>query len=240
MSGSQTLSSSLKFSTTGVLTVSCLGSDVLAACSDRRFKNCDRENFLRLLGLRQKDLVLVHQVHGARVLVVGSDSVPSDREPADGLLTRSPGLILGIRTADCVPVFLWHPQRRVAGVIHVGWKGLRSGILKQAFQLLDSSFSSDPAAIQIAFGPAIRLCCYEVGAEFQNYFPRFYRKVTDQRGYADLPGAARAELLTLGVKEVHIFDTGICTSCQNATFFSARKEKTEERILSVIQIQNSY
>jgi copper oxidase (laccase) domain-containing protein len=107
-------------------------------------------------------------------------------------------------------------------------------------QVMRDRFRSHAGKMRIAIGPAIRFCCYEVGPEFREYFPRHYRLPETERGalkaHVDLIGAVCSELIAEGVSGGNIYDSGICTSCQNHRFFSVRKGDGVERICSVIQI----
>ena len=183
-----------------------------------------------------KELALVSQVHGAAVHFLEEKNFPFLPSPGDGMITRSKKIAMGILTADCLPVFFWDERKKAAGMAHAGWRGLRQGILlkmAQAFKAIGARAGS----LRIAFGPCIRPCCYEVGEEFRDYFPAFYHPASKKgRGSLDLSAVARDQLQQEGVETASIGDAGICTSCSNDRFFSARKEKTSERMLSLIQI----
>lgn len=218
------------------------------ASSERNFPNSRRSEFLAQWGLKIEDLVLVCQVHGAEVVVVEDRPQVSTPLAADALLTSRPGPVLGILTADCIPVFLWDKSKRVAGIVHAGWRGLKAGILVRVLEKFRNRFHSDPASLRIFLGPAIRECCYEVGEEFQSFFPSHYRvpvgsgkaQVLTERkpkGHVDLIGIALEQLMNEGISGQNILDSGICTSCRNERFFSARREDTSERTLSLIQIR---
>ncbi|MBU9888656.1 MAG: peptidoglycan editing factor PgeF [Candidatus Omnitrophica bacterium] len=192
---------------------------------------------MRALSLDPGRLVMVKQVHGDQVLWAEEAGPKVLEVPADGLITRVPGLALGVRTADCVPVFFWDPARRVAGIAHGGWKGVKKGIIGRMLKAFFQKAKSRPEDLCVAIGPAIRACCYEVGNEFMGYFPGFYRARSASQGVLDLVGVIKDRLLKRGVPEARIEDTGVCTVCQNRDFFSYRAEcKTPERILSVISI----
>lgn len=222
---------------------------IFLAFSERGYPNHRRQDFLNQCGLRIENLVLVNQVHGTDVVVVGKSSKVSGGVQADALVTSVAGPILGVLTADCVPVFFWDKSKKVAGIAHAGWRGLKAGILHQVLQVFCKHFHSAYSAIQTLLGPAIRRCCYEVGEEFQSFFPSHYRRLDSgsgsmqivtaraSKGRVDLIGVACEQLLNEGVLAQNIRDSGICTSCQNQRFFSARRESTSERILSIIQIQ---
>ena len=222
---------------------------IFLAFSERDYPTRRRQDFFNRYGLRIEDLVLVKQVHGTEVVVVEEASKVSQGVQADALVTSVPGPVLGVLTADCLPVFFWDKSKKVAGIAHAGWRGLKDGILPRALEVFRNRFASHPSAVRVLIGPAIRECCYEVGEEFQSYFPRHYKILAQTslgaqlvttatpKGHVDLIGAAIEQLMNEGILEQNIQDTGICTSCRNQRFFSARREGTSERILSLIQIR---
>ncbi len=219
------------------------------AFSERRYPNSRRREFLATYGLRIEDLVLLRQIHGSEVVIVGASSKTSGAD-GDALLTSLAGPALGILTADCIPVFFWDRSKKTAGIAHAGWRGLKAGILARTLEAFAHHFNSDLSGIRVLLGPAIRECCYEVGEEFQAFFPSQY-KIQDQdsdkktsivtaekrKGRVNLIGVALERLSKEGILEQNIWDSGICTSCCNQRFFSARREGASERILSIIQIR---
>ncbi len=231
-----------KLKTEGVYTFDCFGDEVVAGFSGREFPRDRWPDFLQELGLNPKSLILLKQIHSTNLVMASEKQKPAENCPADGLLTKTPGFVLGIQTADCVPVFFWDPEHRAVGLVHAGWKGIYYGINQKAAQAFRQHFLSNPKNIQVALGPSIRKCCYEVGVEFQDFFPKFYDadpvKGESPKGHVDLAAALKAELITEGIEPEHIHDCGYCTSCRNESFFSYRKEKeTPERILSVIALK---
>src|SRR6185436_15261892 len=115
---------------------------------------------LAALGLRVP-IVVPRQVHGTTVL----EAAPDARPTADGLVTARAGMLVGIVTADCVPVLLVDRERRAAAAVHAGWRGAAAGILEAAVNDLHARFAVEPADLEAAIGPAIGGCCYEVGPE---------------------------------------------------------------------------
>lgn len=221
----------------GVYRLESFGKGVVAGFHSRIFGLSKREEFLRGLGLFSDNLVTVKQVHG-NVVVFAERLEPELLDtPADGLITKVPGLVLGIRTADCVPVFFWDPVQRAAGIAHCGWKGVKDGIISKMLKIFEKKCGTKTGNLRTAIGPSIRKCCYEVGKEFLGYFPGFYQGKDAVKGCLDLVGVIKSRLLKRGVLENHIHDMGLCTVCENKKFFSYRVEnQTQERILSVISI----
>ncbi|HOE68632.1 MAG TPA: peptidoglycan editing factor PgeF [Candidatus Omnitrophota bacterium] len=227
----------LAASAAGIHRLSFFPPPFVAGYSGRSFDNSRRSVFLEGLGLRADDLVMVKQVHGNGIEVVDHAGPEYLERPADALVTARPGIVLGIRTADCVPVFFASPRAKVVGIAHGGWKGVKLGIVPGMLGILRGRFGVAPENLLAATGPSIRECCYEVGPEFKDHFPGFYRAAPSGKGRLDLVSVIRHQLLAGGVPEGNIHDAGICTSCRNGEFFSYRREReTRERILNVISL----
>jgi len=221
----------------GIYRLESLGKGVVAGFHSRMFDHAKREGFFNGLGLFSDNLVMVKQVHGSAIVVAERPDPELLEAPADGLITKIPGMVLGIRTADCVPVFFWDPVQKVAGIAHGGWKGVKAGIVAQMLKIFEKSCGTKMGDLRVGIGPSIRKCCYEVGKEFLGHFPGFYRAKNAAKGNLDLVGVIKGRLLKRGIPETHIHDTGLCTVCENKKFFSYRLEsQTQERMLSVISI----
>ena len=238
----------------GVHPISFFNGNVFAAFSGRQYPRARFDEFLRSAGFLPDALIRPKQVHGDEIIIVrhsrtilggnpqacGSPIKPfgDDRlNEADGILTALPGPVLGILTADCIPAFFWDPIKKVAGLAHAGWRGLKAGILEKMIFRMKESFCSAPENIQIVFGLFIGACCYEVGKEFSEYFPLFYRPLTPEKGRVDLAASARQRMMREGIPPLNLHDSEICTSCSHEAFFSARRGDADERVLSVIQIR---
>ena len=209
--------------------------EAVAVFSGREFDaSRDRSRFLETLGLSPGRFCDLEQVHGNRVHVT---SRPFSRREGDGLLTRGRGLALLIRTADCVPVFFLDRKVGAAGICHAGWRGARQGIVGKMIEGFAQEFGSKNESIQAAIGPAIREMCYEVGPEFEGYFPGRVR-LKGRRRFFDLVGVLKEQLSQAGIRSEAISDCGFCTACSVDRFFSARREGTETgRLISAIVLK---
>jgi YfiH family protein len=186
------------------------------------------------------------QVHGATVRVVrDAEDTRSEREHCDAQVTREPGVLLGVKTADCVPVLLADARTGACAGVHAGWKGTLAEIVLHALAKMREEFGSEARDVRAAVGPAARACCYEVGAEvveaFQTKFPRAAELFTPTReGHAlvDLQRANRNQLVAAGVRGERIHTLPLCTICRPELFFSYRREKRlygrTGRLLSVV------
>ncbi len=203
----------------------------------------NRKEFLAHFGVDYRDLVCAKQVHGNYVECVGEkdkgrgalayDDAIAD---IDAFITVSPEVPLAIFTADCLPIFLHDLSIPVIGIIHGGWRSLHKDIIIKTIQLMAKKFNVRASGLHIGFGPSIRKCCYEVGREFNDYFAQGLTE-KNNRYYLDLTGAAKKQLLSLGVKQEYICDSQICTFCRSNEFFSYRKEGLSSgRMMSVIML----
>jgi YfiH family protein len=118
-------------------------------------------------------LVQMKQIHSAMIHPVGAP--PHELLAGDGTITATPGLLLAIKTADCVPVLVADVKRRVVGAFHAGWRGTVARIVEKGVGEMRRQFGSVPVDLRAAIGPSIRRCCYQVGsevrAEFDSQFP---------------------------------------------------------------------
>lgn len=228
---------------------------VVCAFSDERlnmaFDSCDRDvvienrkKFCQSLGINYEDLVCLQQVHENNIAEVSSldkgngalDALTAIFQ-SDGAVTVDKEVPIAILTADCIPLFFYDYENKAIGLAHAGYKGVLEGISKELINMMKQRYKSRPENILVGIGPTIRACCYEVGKEFKEYFPNH---VISREGklYCDLVRANWKELLSSGIKETNIVDSGFCTSCSNEEFFSYRKEKnTAERIMSLIMLK---
>jgi YfiH family protein len=163
-------------------------------------------------------LHVLHQVHGATVL----EAPWTGRPEADGGVTAVPGVLLGIETADCLPVLLVDPVRRQVAAAHAGWRGTAQQIARVAVQALVDR-GSRPADLLAALGPANGACCYEVGDELRAHFDaRFFRPGPNGKAHLDVRAANEAQLRAAGVERIH--HLADCTSCRPDHYHSYRRE----------------
>ena len=128
-------------------------------------------NGSRKVGTPLWPLITLRQIHSDIIRRV--DSIPAaNKEPlsGDGMITATPGLLLGIQAADCLPVILVDPKRRVVGVFHAGWRGTMQRIVEKGVGEMHRMFDGNPRDLQAAIGPGIHSCCYEVGEEVRIKF----------------------------------------------------------------------
>jgi purine-nucleoside/S-methyl-5'-thioadenosine phosphorylase / adenosine deaminase len=170
------------------------------------------------IGSRREDLFAAYQVHGRAVTVVESDSEPRPR--CDVLITASPSKTLMLRYADCTPVLLADPRRKVIAAVHAGWRGSAVRAASAAVEALADAFGSNPKELLAGIGPAIGPCCYTVGADVVDAFAD--RPHLFSQGRLDLWEANQEALVEAGVPTDQIEVARICTQCNAERFFSHR------------------
>jgi hypothetical protein len=158
-------------------------------------------------------------VHGVRVVEV---TAPGHHAGCDALLTRTPGVVLAVTTADCMGLLFRAPG--VVAVAHSGWRGTAGGMPVATLEAVCRLAGCAPAAVTVAIGPAIRGCCYEVGEDVAGHFPAAAVRTTPGRPMLDLPTAATLALRDAGLPPDAIHDTGACTCCEPALYFSHRRD----------------
>lgn len=171
-------------------------------------------------------LATAHQVHSPDVVVVTGD-YDGSRPQADAQVTASPGIILGVLTADCGPILFADPENRVIGAAHAGWKGALGGVLENTIEAM-IGLGAKRDNIRATLGPSISQASYEVGPEFVDRFLASNRDFeafftpSPKPGHAmfDLPGLTVRRLTQAGVTADSV---GLCTYAAPETFFSYRR-----------------
>jgi len=183
------------------------------------------------LGAPLERLINPTQVHGNFVVVLDSVSVKSYKGiEADAVVTNLPGVPVGILTADCLPVLLYDPVKKVAGAAHAGWRGTLADVCGRTVEAMKERFGTIPKDIIAALGPHIKPCCYAVNNDIYEAFEKAYGgdlpyfSRSGETLMLDIGGANRTFLLAAGLREGNITDVSVCTSCNVADFYSYRKE----------------
>lgn len=197
----------------------------------------NRREVLRLIDRRLEDMVCCEQVHGDQVAFVfreqrgkGSRRHDDALTGVDGLVTATPGLVLGTFYADCIPVFLFDPVRRVIGLSHSGWKGTLASIAVKTIQVMHEQGGTSPEQVQVFIGPGISACCFTIQPDLADKVARAFPydhdiiRVDNDRITWDLKETIRKSLLFAGVPAGNILVSNQCTACCPDRFFSYRRE----------------
>ena len=142
-----------------------ISADVKALFSLNPLKY-SRKEIAHYLEINAENLAIPEQVHSA---VVEFARCPGMYPVADGLVTQDPDIILTLKVADCVPVFLHDPSKNIIGLVHSGWRGTVENIVLNAIQLMEKN-GTETGDIRCILGPAICICCYEVDGEVSKIF----------------------------------------------------------------------
>lgn len=203
----------------------------------------NRHRVAEALDLAPEALVSLRQTHSAQVVTLTDATV--DRPDADGMVTATPGIGLGILTADCQPVLFAEPQAGVIGAAHAGWRGAKEGILEATIEAM-IALGARRENISAVIGPSISQVAYEVGPEFFEAFTdddrstaRFFINGSGDRMLFDLPAYGLYRLRQAGIG--HAEWTRHCTYRDPERFYSFRrtthaKEADYGRLISVIRL----
>ena len=188
----------------------------------------NRARMAAALGVEARGLLTAYQVHSPQVVVVETAWAQQERPRADGIVTRTPGLAVGVATADCGPILLTDPAAGVIGAAHAGWRGALTGIVEATVAAMEQ-LGADRSRIRAALGPVIRQRNYEVGPDLIARFAvddpdskRFFVAAPrDGHALFDLAGFIGMRLARAGVQQFE--DLGLCTYADPGRFFSFRR-----------------
>ncbi len=215
---------------------------------------------LRRVGAEGFELRTVRQVHSNRVCLLDAERPRdgSSRPEADALATGIAGHVVGVRTADCLPLLLVDRAHRAVASVHAGWRGTQQQIAAQAVECMREAFGSDPEALEAAIGPGIGVCCFEVGPEVAAQFPpglvvvppvsaadtaaspagdNTSEGAPKTRPHVDLMEANRQHLLQQGIAAGNIWTANRCTCCNADDFFSYRRAQDTARMLAFAAVK---
>lgn len=179
---------------------------------------------------------MLRQVH-SRDYVRADRPWGADRPAADAVVTDRTGVLVGVRTADCLPVLLVDPRTRSVAAVHAGWRGTAAGVLPNAVNALVAEYGARPTEIEAAIGPGIGVCCFEVGEEVAAEFSERFVDRHEPRPHVDLVSMLEEQLAGCGVSRFETIRE--CTSCRLDRYFSHRAERGRTgRMLSMIGVRS--
>lgn len=189
------------------------------------------EKFAKELHIDADTIVFPKQVHGATVRIIERPELSFIHE-ADGLLTRQKRLLLGIVTADCVPILMYEPSSQIWGVMHAGYKGILAGVI-ETFLATTARLGVSPDKMIFGIGPSIGVCCYDVPfervEEFQRKYPLFdaiFEK-REEKYFLNLTAIVDQILQKEGINQENREIANICTKDQKELFYSFRGDTNE-------------
>lgn len=205
----------------------------------------NRARVAKAMGVDADHLLTINQTHSADVVHVTAPLGNRARPSADGMVTATPGVALGVLTADCQPVLFCDARAQVIGAAHAGWRGAHLGVLEAVLTAMEG-LGAQRANISAVIGPCISQSAYEVGPEFFDTFTaddprhaRFFAQGPGDRMLFDLPAFGLHRLREAGVG--HAEWTRHCTYRDPDRFFSFRRtthagEADYGRLISVIRL----
>jgi len=223
----------------------------------------NRRRLQSAAGGTELKLIPLSQFHSD--VICAFQNVPAEPGRGDASVTRTPGLLLAVQTADCVPILLLDPGNRAVAAVHAGWRGTLRRILGKTVGRMQMEFGSRPQDLLAAIGPAIGGCCYQVGTEVASAFAAQFSNAADffdelrtggepnplqwlnrmppghqpapNKVLLNLRAANRWQLLEAEVPEQNIVTSDLCTACHTELLFSYRKEGSRSgRLMSVVGI----
>jgi YfiH family protein len=176
------------------------------------------------------------QTHSNNVAIVTNENKYSIFKNTDALITNTPSILIGVLSADCVPILLYDPIKRVVAAVHAGWRGTVTEIISCSIQHMMREFNCIPNNIIAAIGPSISSTNFEVGDEVAIHFKDTCKHIgTNGKIHINLWLANKLQLLEIGVLEKNISISGICTYKNSTDFYSARRDGIQTgRLASII------
>lgn len=174
------------------------------------------------------------QVHGSKITIVNNKNLGFCKR-FDGGVTNLKKLILPVFVADCHPILAYDPNKKIIGIAHAGWRGVKAQIGKNlVFKM--KSLGANANNIVIGLGPGICVNHYEVKDDVAGKFDEKFQVEKNSKRFLDLQKAIISQLLKAGIKKENIETAGVCVF-EDENFFSARRDKTEERFTALIGIK---
>ncbi len=175
-------------------------------------------------------VILASQTHSSNVVIVddmstaGWESMDDAIADCDALISTKAGVLIGVLTADCVPILLFDNEKQIVAAVHAGWRGTKANIVAKTVKIMQEQFGC--SNIIAGIGPSIGACCYEVDSKLAKEFEQYRGAVSSMNGnyMLDLPLINRFQMIEAGVKDSNIEMSNICTGCENENYFSYRFE----------------
>jgi polyphenol oxidase len=185
------------------------------------------------VGIHDGRIVTMRQVHGDHIVEVKDRSLKEAAE-ADGMFTGEKDIFLGVLTADCVPILFVAPKTKLVAAVHAGWRGTLAGIARKMVQRFESEFDVAPSELEVALGPSIGVCCYEVKDDVASPLMKKWGSLTtasilvrEAKTFINLRRLNRDILRASRVPGKQLYEIGPCTSCAVDEFFSYRRQRSE-------------
>jgi len=188
-----------------------------------------RDAFSVSQGVSPELVVSAKLEHTNTVAIVNESHSGTFIDHVDGLITDSKNVFLSVTVADCLPIFIYDPKKKIVSLLHAGWRGLASNIIGVSLDRLKSDFSSDPNELIVGIGPGIDQCHFSVTEGIIEKFSQYPEMIAEKNFvyFLNLKEIARKQLIDKGISIDHIEISPLCTYCENKTYFSYRRDKPE-------------
>ncbi|GAA0077980.1 peptidoglycan editing factor PgeF [Clostridium sp. CTA-5] len=200
--------------------------------SERSFNRNTKEGINELVSLKDefgvKDVVYLKQIHSDNVFYYDDKNTEINNEEGDAIITNKKNVIIGVFTADCVPVILIDEVNKVLATVHSGWRGTFDSITLKTIEKMKKDYNCEPRNIKAYIGPHIRSCCYEVSEELKKKFIEKKIDISEKDLFngrnLNLEVCIANDLRSGGILENNINTLGLCTYCNNdIKLYSYRK-----------------
>ena len=207
----------------------------------------NRAAFTRAFGISPNQLLTVKQVHGENILLIDEKNPDLSHfltVEVDAIVTNQADIMIGVLTADCFPLLIWHGEKKIIAVIHAGWRGAANGLIAKVIQTIHTNFGCPVAELQAAVGPGIGAHNYEVDRPVRVAFRQgtgFWNEISEEtrlgHWHLNIPLSCQLQLEQSGLKPQNIEITEECTCCHPELFFSHRRDNgITGRQLSFMQL----
>ena len=178
-------------------------------------------NFSKIVNLDSSRLVTINQIHSPKIVAVDS---PGFYDPADGIINKSGNLVCSIKVADCLPLFFVNNKSKTIGLVHAGWRGISSGIIKRFVKSI-KVYNENVSDFHVLIGPSIQSCCFEIMGDVLHYFDsKFYEPIKTNKYRVDLQAWTVNQLIKFGFSKEKIKNINKCTYCLDGLYHSYRRD----------------
>ena len=194
-----------------------------------------RETNFKKIGLKPEKSVIPEQIHSNKIKWVDAPGKYSD---VDGIITSNAKLILSLKVADCVPIYLFDPHKKIFALIHSGWRGTKGEIANTGINMM-LDHGSNVEQIKCYLGPSIGECCYEVEKDVSKYFNNSSKiKTNSKKSKLDLKIAIKEQLESIGILSENIKKSDICTF-ESTDYHSFRRDgELAGRMYSILKLKS--
>lgn len=214
---------------------------------DRSFNRNTEKGIKELNSLKKefnvKDIIYLKQIHSDKILKYICDDKSIKNEDGDAIITNEKNVIIGVFTADCVPIILIDEKNEVIAAIHSGWKGTFESITLKTIEKMKREFNTNEIDIKAYIGPHIRQCCYEISEELKVNFIEKKKTISEEelfyKNNLNLEACIIDDLKRAGVQDYNINSLNLCTYCSHDTkLHSYRKSQgSYGRMFSFIMLR---